>query len=306
MSAKWTPPPTTTAAAMLSGEPPESEDFAVGALPVGELGLLVGSDGSGKSDLALQMALAVVIGRPIAGGALPPPEKSGDILYVGGEDDGKHIHRKLISLGGETRTGLCDFHISSLNGEHLTLLEAGRQAARPHECAAAVDWLIAEAQGTRLIIIDPLVMFHSVSEVDNGHLDALARLLIRIARRSGAAILAVHHTGQAALIDSRNDHQAGRGGTALAAASRCVYTLRRLNKEEKTTARKARRNPDKLRYLRGSKTSRTSEPPEVLLEFTATGTLVLAAPLDAPQTTAASYARLSHPGYKEVNNVCPF
>lgn len=83
-AAGWTPPPTTTAAAMLSGAPPEPEDFVVGALPVGELALIVGSDGSGKSDLALQIALSVVTGRPIAGGAIEPPEKSGPVLYYRG------------------------------------------------------------------------------------------------------------------------------------------------------------------------------------------------------------------------------
>ncbi len=286
--------PLTTAAALLFRPAPGPVDYVIGGLPSGELGLLSGSDGSGKSMISLQIAVAVACGLPVAGGAIPAPRATGRVVYISGEDDIDHIHRRLLALrsalaaepgaGGRHAldrydAGMDQLDLAALAGERLPLLRAGRQADEPSECAEAISYLTQACEGARLIILDPMVMYHSVSESDNGHMDHLARLLIRIARRCGAAILAVHHTGQEAMLSARDDHQAGRGATAFAAAARAVWVLRRLSAAERKKAEEENRDPIPMRALRGSKVSRGREEAGVLLWMGGDGVLSLAPPL---------------------------
>jgi RecA-family ATPase len=288
--------------------------------------VLSGSDGAGKSMLALQMAVAVACGLPVAGGAIPAPEATGRVVIISGEDDIDHIHRRLRTLraaiaaepgacGREAvqryDAGMDRLDLVALDGERMPLMRAGRQDDEPRECAEATDALVQACTGARLIIIDPLVMFHSIAEGDNGHMDHLARLLIRIARRIGGALLAVHHTGQDALLTARDDHQAGRGATAFASAARAVWVLRRLSQQERRAAEAERRNPLALRILRGPKVSRGPEQDGVLMEMGQDGVLFLASPLSSGggrrlegkrQWDAAAYAIASGRG----PDACPF
>ena len=157
--------------------------------------------------------------------------------------------------------------IVCLDGVRLPLLRAGRQDDEPRE----TEWVAALAErihGARLAIIDPLVMFHSVSEADNGHLDILVRLLIRLARQAGgSSILASHHTSQDGLLSARDDHQSGRGGTALASGARAVWTLRRPSKLETDDL------GPQHRVLRGAKISQAGEQDRVILRFDEHGIL---------------------------------
>lgn len=304
-------PQPVVAAALLASSPPPPVDFVVGGLPAGELGLLSGSDGAGKSMLALQMAVAVACGLPVAGGAIPAPATTGRVVYVSGEDGIDHIHRRLLALRGamiddrrareKYDAGLDHLDLVALDGERYPLLRAGRQDDEPQADDERIEALRAVAEGARLVIIDPLVMFHSVGENDNGHMDHLARLLIRTARHCGGAVLAVHHTGQEALLAARDDHQAGRGATALAAAARAVWVLRRLSQKEREAAENQNRDPIQLRMLRGSKVSRHIEQDGVALVMGRDGVLSLTPSLSAPAGVPAPSA-----GAREWDDAPPF
>lgn len=72
---------------MCVSNPPPPQEYVVGHLPdePGIFGMLIGPDGARKSWLALHIALAVAVGRPVAqapnGKALWPAPKSGKTLY---------------------------------------------------------------------------------------------------------------------------------------------------------------------------------------------------------------------------------
>lgn len=258
---------------LLAGEPPKPTDFVIGGLPAMQLGLLIGSDGTGKSMLALQMAVSVTCGINVAGGAMPAPEKTGKVVYVSGEDDADYIHKRLIVLKNNITQYQpdidIDFEVVALDGDRLPLVSVIKGQIEDNE--NNINELKKLITDRRLLIIDPLVMFHDLNENDNGHMDYLARLLIRISKQTGCTIIAVHHAGQEAIINGRDDHQAGRGATALAAAARAVWVLRRLDKGEKQNYRN--HNPLKLRILRGSKVSRMAETDGVLLRIEDDGML---------------------------------
>lgn len=284
--AKEQPPLVLVSAAdLFAGSAPGPIDYVVAGVPAGELLILAGGDGVGKSTLKQQIAVGVAAGIPIAGGAIPAPAQTGRVVIIEGEDDIDRMHRRLRALraeiaadpaGGEVLerfdAGMRNLGLVALDGMRLPLMVAGRQDEEPRENQRAIDALLRVCEGSRLVFLDPLVMYHSVSENDNGHMDNLARFLIRIARRIGAetgcAIGVSHHMGQEAGRSARDDHQAGRGATSFAAASRCVLTLRRLNEREHKAAKDANRDPLILRHLRGPKVSRQREEAGVMLTFT--------------------------------------
>ena len=242
-------PPPTGGGELAQMAPPPMR-WALPGLPLGAAGLLSGSDGAGKSFLALELALQAATGVPVG---CPPDDAlaqpTGPVLYLAGEDDRDNVARRLGAIVGAYRqrrpdaaprldpAALDRLRVMTLDGEPFPLMTAGGknrqnlEAQEDEEAVAALDAAI-RAPGAALAILDPLVMFHDLDENDNHAMDRLMRLMIRLARRADCAVLLVHHAGQQAILSGRDDHQAGRGATALAAAARCVYTLRRMTSEE--------------------------------------------------------------------------
>ncbi len=280
MKQKTVLPQAVAAASLLARSAPPPIDWVLPGLPARQVGLLIGSDGSRKTGFALQAALGVAGGLPIAGGALDAPSSRGRVVALLGEDDLDDHHRALANLrislvehGVSTAridVALEQMDIVALGGMRVPLLRASRQADEPLE----TEWVGAMRErlnGARLAILDPLVMFHSLSESDNGHLDVFMRLLIRLAQGcGGGSILAVHHTSQDSLLNARDDHQAGRGGTALASAARAVWVIRRPAELECERAGIDQRTS---RIVRGSKISKGPEQPARILTMDPRGTL---------------------------------
>ena len=270
-------PRPVTLGYLLSQPAPPPVDFVFPGLPAGQLGILAGPDASGKSGIAMQIALSVASGLPTAGGILPAPAATGRVLYIMGEDDQDAVNRKMrlirthiISEAVANRPNEVDqvharledaegnLSFVCLNGQRRPLLKAARWASEPEETEFARG-LIDLMRGFRLTVIDPMVMFHAVSESDNGHMDAFARLLIRSAqqdRKQAGAVLLLHHTSQEAMLNSRDDHQAGRGGTGLGSAARAIFVIRKMSaKERRATEVDARIG----RIIRGPKISHGEE-----------------------------------------------
>lgn len=309
MKQKTVLPQAITAASLLArGEPPPI-DWVLPGLPARQVGLLVGSDGCRKTVFALQAALGVAGGLPIAGGALDAPSSRGRVVALLGEDDLDDYHRavanlriSLVERGGSAARiddALEQIDIVALGAVRVPLLRAGRQADEPLE----TEWVGAireRLDGARLAILDPLVMFHSLSESDNGHLDVFMRLLIRLAQGcGGGSILAVHHTSQDGLLNARDDHQAGRGGTALASAARAVWVIRRPSEQECERAGIDHRTS---RVVRGSKISKGPEQPARILTMDARGTLFVD---QAAENRLASTVRPSRSKRKKAVEIGP-
>lgn len=274
---------TTTDRDWLAATPPPIDWVLPGVLPIGELGILAGADGSGKSYLAMLAAVSVAYGLPWAGGILPAPATTGDVLILAGEDDTEELTRRAHAIWTTfVDHGTCPppaegrIRAVTLGAQTRYLMIAGRQERAPEQTAYAtrLEGEVAESK-PRLLILDPLIMFHSVNENDSQHMDALARLLIRIARAApGCAALVVHHAGQDSVRGGADDHYLGRGSGALNAAARAVVTVRRLTVTETRDLHKMvpslRDNPERvsrLRIVRGPKVSRSGELPGHLVEF---------------------------------------
>ncbi len=95
-----------------------------------------------------------------------------------------------------------------------------------------VEALIAELKTRRVdvLVIDPFVSSHAVSENDNGAIDAVAKVWARIAKEANCAIVLVHHTKK--LAGEKVTAEASRGAVALIAAARVTLVLNRMDREE--------------------------------------------------------------------------
>lgn len=104
-----------------------------------------------------------------------------------------------------------------LNQRELSALEAELKAAR-------ID----------VLIIDPFVSAHQVSENDNGAVDLVAKALANLAHRSGCAVELVHHTRE--LGGEGATSEAARGASALLAAARSGRALTPMTDDQRVEA----------------------------------------------------------------------
>lgn len=83
---------------------------------------------------------------------------------------------------------------SGLDGATLCIAVADRDGFRI--LSPVIEALVAEliARKIDVLVVDPFVSSHAVSENDNGAIDAVAKEWARVAKRANCSIVLVHHT----------------------------------------------------------------------------------------------------------------
>ena len=126
---------TLLSAASLAGQlVPPREWHVPDLLPANTATLLFGDGGTGKSLLALQLAVSTALGRSW----LEQPVRRGPVLYVGAEDDRDEMHRRLAAI---CKAGEIEFD----RLENLHLL-----------CLAGSDAVLATANDSNVVQPTPL------------------------------------------------------------------------------------------------------------------------------------------------------
>lgn len=224
-----------TAAEAARAELPDP-DFIVGPLQPGDVGILSGGDGTGKSLVAMSLGASVAY-QVAACGVVDAPRHGGRVLYIAGEDRRNDHIRRLKRLGEHLRM---EHRINTSEDEERLIILPFEGKRKPLMTPAGVTpagELFAEAvAGFRFVVLDPLRMMHDLQENDGPSMDMLARWFVTIAMRNQQAILLVQHASQGAILDGRSDHHAGRGATDLPAACRAAWTLRGMTPKEAESA----------------------------------------------------------------------
>jgi hypothetical protein len=98
-----------------------------------------------------------------------------------------------------------------------------------------IEALVAEliGRGIDVLIIDPFVSSHAISENDNGAIDTVAKEWARVAKRANCSIVLVHHTRK--LGGMKVTAEMSRGAVALIAAARSTLVLNRMDELEAKT-----------------------------------------------------------------------
>lgn len=174
-------------------------------IPVGELTIIEGIEGIGKSWLGCALACAVGSGLP-----LPfheeQPQEAGNVLMLSAEDSLSHtIKPRLVSMRANLDRIFAIDEVFSLENE-LDVLR--------------FEALIAENM-PRLLIIDPLFSYTGGKNLNQeSESRPLARKLIAIAQKYNCAIVGIRHVGKSK--GNGDPRSAGLGSIAWRASARSV------------------------------------------------------------------------------------
>lgn len=163
-------------------------------LPRNALAAIYGPPGSGKSFVALDLALSVAAGVPWLGRQVV----TGSVLYLAAEGLGglgQRVRAWKASRGLESRTLGVGFVTNAVN-----LLEPGVA----HRVATATENLRSPLQ---LIVVDTLARSMIGDENDTGDMSRVIAALDQMRVLTGATVMPIHHT--------RKDSELERGSSAL-------------------------------------------------------------------------------------------
>lgn len=195
----------------------------------------VAPGGLGKSSLTIVEALAMASGKPLLG---VTPRKICRVWLWNGEDPKDELERRIGAAMKHCELSKADiggrlFVDSGMDTEIVVAVEdrGGAKIAEP--VVDAVERAIKD-RGIDLMVVDPFVSSHRVSENDNNAMDLVVKRWALIAHRTGCAIELVHHVrktnGQETTVED------ARGGSSFIAAARSVRALTRMTKTQGNAA----------------------------------------------------------------------
>ncbi|KQP24563.1 hypothetical protein ASF27_10715 [Methylobacterium sp. Leaf102] len=188
------------------------------------MSVLVAPGGVGKSSLTIVEALALATGRPLLG--IAPADRLRVWLW-NGEDPLDELERRVTAAClhyriDEAALGDRLFLNSGRDTRLVVMREVRRELVVAEPIVESVEREIATKK-IDVLIIDPFVTTHEVTENDNGAIARVAYLWAGIADRTGCAILLVHHARKTNGAEVTAEDS--RGGVALVGAARIVRVL---------------------------------------------------------------------------------
>lgn len=218
---------------LLDCPPPPRQWLIEELVPSNIVGLLAAAGGTGKSMLALQLAVSIASGVSFFGF---PASKRGQVLIMSAEDDREEYHRRLAAVVNEL--GKDNLHSSGVKAgirENLFVLDrVGKDNRLTEKRLSAVQKtsLVDQIAGAanslkccRLIILDPLSRFDGGEPNDNSDSTRLVEAAESIRRKTGATVLLVHHVNKTSIKDPERGQEAVRGASALVDGVRWVALL---------------------------------------------------------------------------------
>ena len=196
------------------------------------MNVTVAHGGVGKSTLVLSEALAMVSGKPLLGHEVQSPLR---VWLFNGEDPREEMDRRTMAAAvghGLTADDISDRLFLDVGRENQwciaqTLPGSGTTILNPVKQA-----IIEEIQNRHIdvLIVDPFVSTHRVSENDNNAIEIAAQAWREIADATNCAVMLVHHAKKTGGEEINAEHS--RGGIALVAAARDVRVLNQMTEKE--------------------------------------------------------------------------
>lgn len=192
---------------------------------------LLAPGATGKTALRTLQYLSLATGRPLTGQHV---FKRCRVLMLSLEDDDTELRRRLAAARihydiapSELRGWL---FCATPKGIKLADIKDGARVGGPLE--AMLRRTIADRR-IDLLGLDPFVKLHALEENDNGSMDFVCDLLVKLAIEFNIAVDVPHHTKKG--LQTAGDADAGRGASAARDAGRLMYTLTRMTDGEGDT-----------------------------------------------------------------------
>jgi regulatory protein RepA len=207
--------------------PPPPLDFVAAGLKAGTVGILASPGGVGKSFLSIELAMGVA--APVADGHLLNLgiRSHGRVLMLNAEDPLDVLHERVHAIGqfldDSSREAVQEqLKMTSLRGKRPNLLDS-----------KWVDAISTACEGARLLVVDTFSRFHTGDENSNAEMAEAVGGLEVIAERSGAAVLALHHTSKAATLNGQQaSQQSTRGASAIVDNARWQSYLEAMSEKD--------------------------------------------------------------------------
>ena len=211
-------------------------------LPLGEVSLLGADGGTGKGIWQAQLIAYVTAGK--TSGFFPlPPQQTGKVLLLAGEDDpGKVLKARLLAAGADMNRVLC-----------LTADDYFQRTGQPLTLKDEALAKFAAKAGPLLLIVDPLQSFlpADVEMASRNQMRSALLPLRAIAAKQGCAVLIVMHSNK----------KQGVSGRARLADSSDIWDMAR------SVLMMGRSNSDGKIYLSHEKSSYSRPQQTVLLHI---------------------------------------
>lgn len=204
---------------------PRQLDFVLPGLVAGTVGSIVAPGATGKSYVGLEMAVQVATGKDMLGLGKYP---TGHAVMLAAEDPADVLHARLRAVSAH----LNGYEREDLKANALILPCLGRSGdlLDDGKTAASIERV---AHGARLVILDTLSRWHTGEENERRDAAKVMRELERIAERTGAAILFLHHTSKAAALEGNGDkQQSSRGSSVFVDEARWVAFMQTMTPGE--------------------------------------------------------------------------
>jgi hypothetical protein len=183
---------------------------------------------TGKTALRTLQYLALATGRPLTGEHV---FKRCRVLTVSLEDDDSEARRRFaaarIHHGIEPDELKGWLFCATPKGIKLAEIKDGAKVCGPLEAMLRET---IQRRKIDLLALDPFVKLHALEENDNGSMDFVCDLLVKMAIEFNIAVDVPHHTKKGQ--QTAGDADAGRGASAARDAGRLMYTLTRMSDEE--------------------------------------------------------------------------
>jgi hypothetical protein len=197
------------------------------------ISLKVATSGVGKSSDSLVEMVAMASGRNLLGDA---PARKLRVWYWNGEDPYEEIERRITAIclhyGIRAEEITTQLFVDSGRDMPIVLVgeSKGGAAVNPAVSNAIIETIVGN--DIDVVIIDPFVASHAVSENDNGKIAAVARAWAHIADQTKAAVELIHHVRKGQSGQGEFTVDDGRGASALKDAVRSARVLNVMTKEE--------------------------------------------------------------------------
>ncbi len=168
------------------------------------VGIVGATPKSGKTWLALELAVAVASGTPVLGQFAVAA--SGPVVVFPAEDDPRSVRDRVAGLAAARGAELSSLPLHVITETVLRLDEP--------EDRRGLTGLLRRVRPA-LMVLDPLVRLHSGAESHAGHMAELLGFLRGLQREFGCAILVTHHISKKRGVKGAQMGQALRGSGEL-------------------------------------------------------------------------------------------
>lgn len=188
-----------------------------GLVPSGHVTLLGAHGGTGKSMVALMLAVAVALGHPLFG----IPTRAGKVAFFSGEDGGAMLQYRLrqicmcMGVAVESLDGRL-FLLDATDGDPALFTEvttAGRKEGVTTQTYSQVRQF-CDAEAVNFLVVDNASDTFDASEIDRARVRGFIRSLARIARERDAGVLLLAHVDKGTSRGERAGTEGYSGSTA--------------------------------------------------------------------------------------------